>query len=143
MTPLRTTPRRGDAAKLVLSLVAATTALAALAGGSAGAATTPSAPGARSLAVSVPPDPVAVAAGASAKTAIRVINPGAAPVTVTVTGRGVHLGDNGALSLAAGADRSWQARERFPSGPLSIPARGYLDVPLAIRVPARLSLIHI
>ena len=95
--------------------------------------------GPRALAVSVPADPVAIGAGASAHTFVRIVNPNLAPVTVTITSREISLGDNGKASVGSGPDRLWQKRARFPSRPLLIPAQGYLDIPLTVKVPRRLA----
>ena len=101
----------------------------------------PASPGAgsRSLAVSVPPDPVRIAPGARARTSIRVVNPGRSAVTVVVRGHGAALGDDGRIAMTAGGDPGWQGRQSFSARPLTIPARGYRDVPVAIRVPARVA----
>jgi hypothetical protein len=95
--------------------------------------------GPRALAVSVPPDPITIAAGASGKALVRVVNPNLAPVAVTVASRQLSLGDNGKVSVGAGVDPLWQKRAPFPRRQLTIPAQGYLDIPLAIQVPRRLA----
>jgi hypothetical protein len=95
--------------------------------------------GTRSLAVSVPPDPVPVAAGKRVRTAIRVVNPGAHAVTVVVRGHGATLGDDGRIAMSSRGDPGWQGRQKFPARPLTVPARGYIDVPVAIRVPKRVA----
>jgi hypothetical protein len=113
--------------------------LAAMVAGAAIAAAAVPVAGPRSLAVSVPPDPVPIAAGQGARTAIRVVNPGRTPVTVVVHSHGAVLGDDGRIAMDAGGDPGWQGRQSFPAQPLTIPARGYRDVPLAIRVPKRVA----
>src|SRR4051794_37196062 len=60
--------------------------------------------GLRALAVSVPPDPVAIKPGSRAKTLVRVVNPNDAPVTVTIESRALSLGDNGEVAVGGGPD---------------------------------------
>jgi hypothetical protein len=100
----------------------------------------PAAPtgGARSLAVSVPPEPISIAAGETGKTLIRVINPNPTPVPVTLSGREVALEDNGQVSIGAGPDPIWSRLGDFPTRELTVPASGYVDVPLTIRTPSQL-----
>jgi hypothetical protein len=129
---------RGRAARRLGLRVACPLAVVALAALPALATTATPGGGLRSLAVSVPPDPVPVAAGARVRTAIRVVNPGTRPVTVVVRGHGATLGDDGKITMASG-DPGWQGRQRFPVNPLTVPARGYVDVPVAIRVPKRVA----
>jgi hypothetical protein len=119
---------------------AAAAALLTVAGGAADAAAAGAKPlgGPRALAVSVPADPVQIGAGTRAKTLVRVVNPNHAPVVVTIASRQLSLGDNGKVSVGSGPDPVWQRRARFPSRELTIPAQGYLDIPLTIRVPRRL-----
>jgi hypothetical protein len=95
--------------------------------------------GLRALAVSVPPDPVPIKAGSRAKTLVRVVNPNDVPVTVTITSRALSLGDNGKVGVGNGPDPRWAKSVDFPAGQLTISAQSYLDVPLTIHVPARLS----
>ncbi len=125
---MRRTARRLACLSGGIAVLAALPAIAAMAAPVAGT---------RSLAVSVPPDPVPIAAGKRARTAIRVVNPGRRPVTVVVRGHGAVLGDDGKIAMAAGGDPGWPGRQTFPAKPLTIPARGYRDVPVAIRVPKR------
>jgi hypothetical protein len=137
MCHLRATPGapgRGFLAVLVaVSLLAATSAVNAAAAGPkpVGAA--------RALAVSVPPDPVPIKAGSSAKTLARVVNPNDVPVTVTISGRALSLGDNGKVAVGNGPDLRWAKLVNFPTGELTIPAQSYRDVPLTIHVPGGLS----
>jgi len=93
----------------------------------------------RALAVSVPPDPVPIKAGSQAKTLVRVVNPNNRPVTVTVTDHALSLGNDGKVSIAPGHDPVWAHAVHFPPNHLTIPGLSYLDVPLTIRVPTRLS----
>ena len=94
--------------------------------------------GPRALAVSVPPDPVPIQAGARGNALARVINPNHAPVRVTITSRALSLGNNGKVTVGRGPDRRWQRFVHFPARRLTIPAQGYLDIPLSIRVPRRI-----
>ena len=94
--------------------------------------------GARALAVSVPPDPVAIKGGSSAKTLARVVNPNNSPVSVTIAGRELSLGNNGKVTVGQGPDLRWQKLVRFPTRELTIPAQSYIDVPLTIQVPRRM-----
>ena len=93
----------------------------------------------RALAVSVPPDPIPAHAGASIKTAARVINPGARAVSVTITSRALSLGNNGKVTIGLAADPRWRKLVHFPSRKLTIPARSYRDIPLRIQVPLRIA----
>jgi hypothetical protein len=137
-SPLRATPgalgrRRFAAVLLVLvSFLASMSSAHAATGGAKPVG------GPRSLAVSVPPDPVAVKPGTSAKTLARVSNPTNAPVRVTVESRGLSLGDNGKVAVEAGPDPRWNSLVDFPKGVLTIPAEGYVEIPLTVRVPAHL-----
>jgi hypothetical protein len=92
----------------------------------------------RALAVSVPADPVTVRAGSRTRTLIRVVNPNSVALRVTISGRELTLGDNGKVSVGSSPDPSWRRLVRFPPGELTIPADGYLNVPLTVRVPRRL-----
>jgi hypothetical protein len=119
-----------------LALVAATLATA-LAVASAAAAGGPAKAvgGARTLAVSVPADPVPARAGGIARTMIRVVNPSDSAVTVVIRSRALALGDDGKVAVGASPDPRWATRVDFPSGALRIPAQGYRDVPLRVHVP--------
>jgi hypothetical protein len=121
-----------------LVVVAATCLSVAAAAREADAAGAKPVGGARALAVSVPPDPVPIAAGTTAKTFVRVVNPNAAAVRVVIESRLLSLLDDGKVAVGAGPDARWERRARFPSGQLTIPAQGYLDIPLTVRVPRRL-----
>jgi hypothetical protein len=92
----------------------------------------------RALAVSVPADPVMIRAGSLTKTLIRVVNPNDVALQVTISGRGLVLGDDGKVAIGSAPDPSWRRLVRFPAGELTIPADGYLNVPLTVRVPRRL-----
>jgi hypothetical protein len=130
-------PRRGRQFVAVLA-AAALAAAAGAAKAEAAAAGPKPVGGARVLAVSVPPDPVPIKAGSSAKTLVRVVNPNNAPVNVTIAGRALSLGNNGKVTVGLGPDPRWQKLVRFPARELTIPAQSYLDVPLTIQVPRRL-----
>jgi hypothetical protein len=92
--------------------------------------------GPRSLAVSVPPEPTPIEPGARGSIPVRVVNPGARQVTVTIAGRGVELGDNGAVRMAPGPDPQWNGLVSIPEGRVSVAARSYVDVPITVRMPA-------
>ena len=110
----------GVAAVLAAALAVAGTALAG---------------GGRAIAVSVPADPVPARAGGEARTVIRVVNPNDVAVSVLIRSRTLALGDDGKVSIGAGPDPRWAGLVHFPSGALRIPAQGWRDVPLSIRVP--------
>ena len=134
--PLRATPGAPGWLRLAVVL-----ALAAFLGSASVAQATAAAKpvgGPRSLAVSVPPDPVAIKPGTSAKTLARISNPTDAPVKVTVESRVLSLGDNGKVAIGAEPDPRWSTLVDFPKGVLTIPAESYIDVPLTVRVPAHL-----
>lgn len=94
--------------------------------------------GQRSLAVSVPPDPVPGRPGALVRTLIRIVNPGRAPVIVTVRSRTLFVGDDGKASIGSAPDPRWARRVSFPRREVRVPGLGYRDVPLTVRVPRRL-----
>jgi hypothetical protein len=91
--------------------------------------------GARSLAVSVPADPVPARAGDVARTMIRVVNPNDFAVSVLIRSRTLALGDDGKVSIGSGPDPRWGGRVRFPHAALRIPPQSYRNVALSIRVP--------
>src|SRR5438067_762301 len=129
--PLERTPR------LLALLLAVGLALAAASVVLADAPAPQSGP--RPLAVSVPPEPVSVVLGAPSIVKVRVLNPGSEPVVVTVTGGAVQLADEGAVTVTSDRDPEWQGNVDFPSGSLTVPANGFIDAPLTVRVPAQLS----
>ena len=132
-------PVRAKRMALLLAVIAvALLPVAAITAQSAEAGAKPLS-GPRALAVSVPPDPVTVNRGSGTKTLVRIVNPNRTAVEVTVAGRQLALGDNGNVSVGSGPDPLWQKLARFPTRQLRIPARGYLDIPLTIRVPRRLA----
>ena len=87
------------------------------------------------MAVSVPADPVPAHAGGVARTLIRVVNPNHSAVSVVISSRTPALGDNGKVSIGSGPDPRWAGRVRFPKGAITIPAQGWRDIDLSIRVP--------
>jgi hypothetical protein len=92
----------------------------------------------RPLAVSVPAEAAPLGPGSTGRIPLRLVNPGTAPVTVQVTGRQVVFGDDGRVTIA-GPDPQWEHRVDFPSEPLTVAARSYRDVPVTVRMPARIS----
>src|SRR4029077_3220154 len=95
--------------------------------------------GPRSIAVSVPPDPVSLNPGETAPVAIRVLNPSASPVTVTVTGEGITLGDNGTTSFTGKPDPLWGDRTTYPRGAITIPSQHFADLSVVVHMPDRIS----
>ena len=96
------------------------------------------APPARSLAVSVPPDPVELEPDKSAVVSIRITNPGTAPVQVNIASRGLTLGDEGQVTIADTADPQWGDRVEFPPGPYTIAAQGTHDLAVTVHPPPNL-----
>ena len=93
----------------------------------------------RSLAVSVPADPVPLVPGDTSPIHIRVLNPGSTPVTVTVKGEGVTLGDNGTTRFTGAPDPQWAGNTDFPPGDLTVPPQNFIDVAITVRVPAHIN----
>jgi hypothetical protein len=108
-------------------------------GVSAASSPTPGLSGPRSIAVSVPADPVSLTPGETAPIPIRVVNPGSAPVTVTVRGEGIDLGDNGTTAFTGRPDPIWAGRTDFPAGDITVPAQHFVDLAITVHVPAQLS----
>ncbi|HLK44493.1 MAG TPA: hypothetical protein VKT18_00830, partial [Acidimicrobiales bacterium] len=120
--------------RLLLHTALAACCLAAAAGAAqAGGVRSVGAP--RAIAVSVPAEPVPARLGRALRTLIRIVNPNTTSVRVTVASRRLLLGDDGKVSIAAVADPRWSHAVGFPSHPLVIPAQGYRDVRLVVRVP--------
>lgn len=94
---------------------------------------------ARSLAVSVPPIPISISAGHSARTLIRVINPDPSPILVTLSGRAVTLGDNGQVRIGTGPDPVWSRLGNFPTRTFRVPGAGYVNLHITIHTPKRLA----
>jgi hypothetical protein len=107
-------------------------------GALAASPTSPAAPP-RSIAVSVPSDAVPLRAGETAPITIRVLDPTTMPVTVTVTGMGLNLGDNGQVSFTGAPDSRWARQADFPPGELIVPAMGFINVSITVRMPAVIS----
>jgi hypothetical protein len=126
-------PRRS--ARLVNALAIAATFLVGVVPsvGATGAAP------ARSLAVSVPAEPIQVVKGVTARIPIRVVNPGNQSVTVTISPRLVLLGDNGRVTIGSSAAPDWQGRVRFDPPGATIGSHQYVDVDVAVDVPAAIS----
>lgn len=97
----------------------------------------PSSP--RSIAVSVPADPVSLSPGQTAAVAIRVLNPSASPVPVTVTGEGITLGNNGTTAFTGKPDPLWADRTDFPRGAITIPAQHFVDLSIVVHMPDDIS----
>lgn len=76
--------------------------------------------------------------GETATIPIRVLNPGAAPVTVTVRGEGITLGDNGTTAFTGTPDPLWAGRTDFPRGDITIPAQHFVDLSITVHMPAQL-----
>jgi hypothetical protein len=71
--------------------------------------------------------------------AIRVLNPGASPVSVTVTGEGVTLGNNGTTAFTGKPDPLWAGRTSYPRGAIPIPADHFVDLSIVVHMPAQIS----
>ncbi len=107
--------------------------LVAVAGSSASSPTGP-----RSIAVSVPSDPVTLTPGETAAIPIRVLNPGMSSVTVTVRSEGITLGDNGMTSFTGRPDPMWAGRTAFPPGDIPIAAQHFVDLSVTVHVPTQI-----
>jgi hypothetical protein len=107
-------------------------------GVSAAPSPTPGLAGPRSIAVSVPPDPVTLTPGETAAIPIRVLNPGASPVTVTVKSEGINLGDNGTTAFTGKSDPLWAGRAAFPPGDITIPAQHFVDLTVIVHMPSQI-----
>jgi hypothetical protein len=101
------------------------------------AASTPDS-GSRPITVSLPPEPAVINPGGSATIRMRLINPGTAPVSVTVSGRTLEFGDDGQFGVGSGPDPAWKDLVDFPAGLVTIPARGYVETPLTVRLPTKI-----
>jgi hypothetical protein len=94
--------------------------------------------GGRALAVSVPAQPVPVVAGGRVRILIRVVNPNPAAVPVLIRNRSLSFGDDGRVAIGGEPDPRWAGRAGFPQGVVTIPANGFRDIRLAVRVPRAL-----
>jgi hypothetical protein len=92
----------------------------------------------RSIAVSVPPDPVSLKAGHVGTVQLRVVNPGLAPVRVRIEGRALTLGNEGKVTVKDSPDPLWNNRVRFPPGPFTIPAQGFKNLTVKVHTPKSL-----
>jgi hypothetical protein len=104
--------------------------------GSAFAAAAPTASGDRVLGVSIPPDPLDLKPGDTKTIDVKITNAGSTPFRVTIEGRALDLGDDGAVSVGTGSDEQWRNQVDFPRDPLTIPAQGWKDAAVTIRMPA-------
>ena len=91
----------------------------------------------RPLVVSVPADPATLTAGTTGTIPIRVVNPGAKPETVRLTGHAADFGDNGRVTIA-GRDPLWHSRIALPANSITISPQSYRDVGLTVHVPAHI-----
>jgi hypothetical protein len=105
---------------------------------SAAPSPTPGLSGPRSIAVSVPPDPVSLRPGETAAIPIRVLNPGSSPVTVTVKSEGINLGDNGTTAFTGKRDPLWAGRTAFPPGEIPIAAQHFVDLSVTVHMPTQI-----
>ncbi|TMC48557.1 MAG: hypothetical protein E6J14_10680 [Chloroflexi bacterium] len=121
----------------IVALVVA--ALVAPVGAVAASSPSPGPHSPRSLAVSVPADPVPLVPGDTSPIHIRVLNPGSTSVTVTVKGEGVTLGDNGTTRFTGAPDPQWAGNTDFPPDDLTVPAQGFIDVSITVHVPAHIN----
>lgn len=107
-------------------------------GVSAAPSPTPGLSGPRSIAVSVPPDPVTLTPGETAAIPIRVLNPGASPVTVTVKAEEITLGDNGTSAFTGKPDPLWAGHTVFPPGDITIAAQHFVDLSVTVHMPMQI-----
>ncbi len=93
----------------------------------------------RSIAVTVPAQPVSLNPGETSQVDIQVFNLGTTPVAVTVKGMGIVLGNNGKVRLTGAPDPQWSSRTVFPSGGLAVPARNSIDVAITVKMPTHIA----
>lgn len=77
--------------------------------------------------------------GETAAIPIRVLNPGASPVTVTVKSEGINLGDDGLTAFTRKADPLWAGRTTFPPGDIAIPAQHFVDLSVTVHMPTHIA----
>ncbi|MFN8035852.1 MAG: hypothetical protein U0V73_07960 [Acidimicrobiia bacterium] len=118
--------------------IVATASLLVLAGG-AFAGDAPTAAGPRSLAVSVPPDPVTFDQDGHATVHLRVSDPGGSDVPVTFQQRALELGDNGTVHTLTDVDPRWGPHVELPKGEFVIPAQGYQEFDVKVTKPPDLA----
>jgi hypothetical protein len=100
------------------------------------AADPPTTDGNRVLGVSVPPDSLNLKPGDTKTIDVKITNAGSRAFPVTIEGRALHLGDDGAVSIDGSNDVRWENQVDFPHGELMIPALGWKDAAITIRMPA-------
>lgn len=122
--------RRSLAGAMAITCVLFSLPLAVLAASPATTAST------RSIAVSVPSQATPLHPGETGQIAFRVLDPTPNPVTVTIIGMGLNLGDNGRVTFTGAPDPLWSSRAAFPSAPLVVPAMGYIDASVTVHMPA-------
>jgi hypothetical protein len=125
-------------------VLARSAALAIVAGvGFAGVGTAVTAgaapPPVRTLAVSTPPDATTIAPGRTGTIPVRIVNASTTAMVVSMTARGVTLGNDGQVKIAPGPDARWSGRVDFPTGRIKIAARSYVGVPVEVRMPSRIA----
>lgn len=76
--------------------------------------------------------------GETAAIPIRVMNPGASPVTVTVRSEGITLGDNGTTAFSGRPDPLWAGHTTFPSGDITISAQHFVDLSVVVHMPTQI-----
>jgi hypothetical protein len=81
---------------------------------------------------------VTLTPGETAAIPIRVVNPGASPVTVTVKSEGINLGDNGTTAFTGRSDPLWAGRMAFPPGNIAIPAQHFVDLSVTVHMPTQI-----
>ena len=121
--------------RLFLVTVLAACCLAAAAGTAHAGGTAKVVGAPRAIAVSVPADPVPARLGRAVRTLIRIVNPNASAVRVTIESRRLRLGDDGRVGITATADPRWAHAAAFPARALAVPAQGYRDVRLVVHMP--------
>jgi hypothetical protein len=81
---------------------------------------------------------VTLTPGETAAIPIRVVNPGASPVTVTVRSEGITLGDNGTTAFSGRPDPMWVRHTTFPPGDITIPAQHFADLSVVVHMPTQI-----
>lgn len=125
--------QRGAISAAVGLALAIASPIAVMAAASPTAAPSPTEQG---LALSQPEAPTPAPKGTTVRTRIRVVNPGGRPVTISIAQRRAILGDNGQVSMGAGADPQWRGRVSFHPATLTLGARQYANVDIDVRVPS-------
>ncbi len=99
-------------------------------------ATTAAAEPAMVFNVSTPAEPVQGAPGHQVVLPLRITNPGTHAIAVEIRQRALDLGDNGQVSVLDHADSTWGSHVQVPADPVTIPAGGYRQLDLRLRVPS-------